>query len=449
MKTFIRVQPLDPIMIRDGRPFTRTPGIRAHTLNHISPSVLAGSIRTLLTKRAQASEGTSTNYKRLTKTKIRGPVYVWKDQMYFAVPQDAQVYENGEHLHIQPVEPQPKADEDSGFFGTGKMGLYDDLWLPKVSVSPVAESKSGEYKLASKQPTHVSAAYMYRWLSQPTVSFRNEYADQVKAWQEELKTSTLKPEQDAFLPLFQKEERTHIERDLLTSRAKDQQLFNTQSLVLPKDLTLQAEVILPEQELWREGLSEIHPMGGKRRLAHFTEEHTLPEDRWNCPDEVAQALENQSYFRIVLATPAYFRRGWLPSWLNEDMESNDSFGKLFNTTLRVRLRWACVPRWEAVSGWRMEKTMEQDKESQATVPSTSSKPYKGEGHEKAIRRMVPAGSVYFFEVIEDAQGVKGNPAELAKAMWLQSISDTNRRHEAFDQEDGCGLALWGVWHPDL
>ena len=46
----LRIQPLDPLMIRDGRPFDMTPGIKAYSLHDVSPSVLAGTIRTLLGK---------------------------------------------------------------------------------------------------------------------------------------------------------------------------------------------------------------------------------------------------------------------------------------------------------------------------------------------------------------------------------------------------------------
>jgi CRISPR-associated protein Cmr3 len=47
--------------------------------------------------------------------------------------------------------------------------------------------------------------------------------------------------------------------------------------------------------------------------------------------------------------------------------------------------------------------------------------------------MVPAGSVYFFEVIE------GNAQELSK-LWLKSVCDNEQ-----DKKDGFGLALFGIY----
>ena len=74
-----------------------------------------------------------------------------------------------------------------------------------------------------------------------------------------------------------------------------------------------------------------------------------------------------------------------------------------------------MERWRAVSGWNLEK---------------------GKRGPKAIRRLVPAGSVYFFELKD------GNPADLAK-LWLKSVSDKGQ--DGQDRRDGFGLAMWGIW----
>jgi CRISPR-associated protein Cmr3 len=52
---------------------------------------------------------------------------------------------------------------------------------------------------------------------------------------------------------------------------------------------------------------------------------------------------------------------------------------------------------------------------------------------KPVRRMVPAGGVYFFELL------KGQSSDLEK-LWLESVSD-----EEQDRRDGFGLATWGIW----
>jgi CRISPR-associated protein Cmr3 len=105
---------------------------------------------------------------------------------------------------------------------------------------------------------------------------------------------------------------------------------------------------------------------------------------------------------MTLATPAIFRDGWRPSWLDT--------GVPFEGGPRLQLVGVCIQRWRAVSGWS----------------------YKT-GGPKAIRRMVPAGGVYFFESTSD-----DNSALASR--WLRPVSDGKQ-----EKRDGFGLAVWGTW----
>ena len=107
----------------------------------------------------------------------------------------------------------------------------------------------------------------------------------------------------------------------------------------------------------------------------------------------------------MLGTPAIFTGDWQPGWLKAG-------APVLNTTFRLRLVGAALERWRPVSGWSLEK---------------------GCVGPKPVRRLVPAGGVYFFEVAE------GSAAALADR-WLESICDDPQ-----DRRDGFGLALWGVW----
>lgn len=155
-------------------------------------------------------------------------------------------------------------------------------------------------------------------------------------------------------------------------------LFDTEALVFPEDAYLLAEADLSESNIaWPKGLSAIHSFGGKRRLAHFSE--TEAGEVWSCPDSILQALDGACYIRMVLATPAYFTKGWLPGWLDSDLRGKpEAMGE---EDIVLELKWACVPRWQPISGWSY-----------------------GKREEKAIRRMVPAGSVYFFKVERGTRG---------------------------------------------
>jgi CRISPR-associated protein Cmr3 len=117
---------------------------------------------------------------------------------------------------------------------------------------------------------------------------------------------------------------------------------------------------------------------------------------------------------MVLATPAIFSKGWMPGWLDsetlEGILPSLKDGKKF----KLKLISACTERWRPISGWSAEA--------------------KSRGP-KVIRRMVPAGSVYFFEA-ENAEAA----GYLAENYWLESVCDIPQ-----DCRDGFGLAVWGVW----
>jgi CRISPR-associated protein Cmr3 len=109
---------------------------------------------------------------------------------------------------------------------------------------------------------------------------------------------------------------------------------------------------------------------------------------------------------MVLASPAIFKDGWKPGWLDKGLS-----GEL--SGVKLRLVGASISRWKAVSGWSL-------------APPRGPKP---------IRRMVPAGSVFFFEVEKS-----GDAAALAD-QWLHSVWDEQK-----ERRDGFGLAAWGTWN---
>jgi CRISPR-associated protein Cmr3 len=83
---------------------------------------------------------------------------------------------------------------------------------------------------------------------------------------------------------------------------------------------------------------------------------------------------------------------------------------------QLKLVGAVVGRWQPISGWSLEA---------------------GKRGIKPLRRLAPAGSTFFFEVLDGS-----NPADWASAHWLSSVCD-----DAQDRRDGFGLAAWGAWLP--
>lgn len=106
-------------------------------------------------------------------------------------------------------------------------------------------------------------------------------------------------------------------------------------------------------------------------------------------------------FKLYLATPAMFAGGWLPGWLDEESLTGEYRG------LGLRLLTAVTGKYIPVGGFDM----------QAKKP-------------KVMRRALPAGSVYYFEL------TGGDPAEVVKVFHRTNLSD-------YCPEQGFGMALVG------
>ena len=228
-----------------------------------------------------------------------------------------------------------------------------------------------------------------------------------------------------FLNAAKTETRDHVCLDAETGAAAEGQIFATAGLnvthlprhgidredkKLPFDkrfekITLSARVTLNDGRFGH--LEELtwHPLGGERRLVHWQRNDAA--ELWTCPEAVKAALESAAQIRMVLATPAIFENGWRPAWL----DAKTLTGMPIGDGPSLKLAGVSNARWKAVSGWSL-------------APPRGPKP---------IRRMVPAGSVYFFKV-------EGDGNILATHGWLRPVSDSPQ-----DRNDGFGLAIWGTW----
>ena len=180
---------------------------------------------------------------------------------------------------------------------------------------------------------------------------------------------------------------------------------------------------------WLEHLDELSPLGGERRLIHWRSAAAV-DPAWQCPNSVRQWLEGgamaeRSRLRMMLASPAIFAAGWQPGWLQFEHSNGRKVlvGDIPETDVRVRLVSACVDRWRPISGWGYEPVRDSGSDGREKLKFGP----------KPVRRLVPAGGVYFFEV------ERGDVAQLTER-WLKSVCDDEQ-----DRRDGFGLAVWGTW----
>jgi len=396
MKTTIKITCRDPIVSRDGRPFGMNQGNRMRAVNWPLPSVVAGSLRTLLGK-VKRREFSLDTAKDLLQVEVSG-LFPWGEQtekLYFPAPNDCVISPDKGPLRACPQDYEGGCD-----------------W-PAPGLKPVmltTDDAREDFKPRSG-PAWWPVDQYVRWLLGLAVTINDEFLQ---------------------APLV--EERTHVHLDAATGVAAVGMLFTTAALSLthlPRYKTIQdapldqrfAPVALLTRVVadnWTASalarLDALHPLGGERRLVHWnTANGNLSV--WDCPKAVADALGSTNRVRMVLATPAIFTGGWKPGWLDHNLTGSPP-----ESTVKLKLVGVCTQRWRAVSGWSL-----------APVNEKGQLDSQGKCGPKPVKRMVPAGGVYFFEVID------GTGAALAES-WLRPVSDDEQ-----DRRDGFGLALWGTW----
>ena len=124
-------------------------------------------------------------------------------------------------------------------------------------------------------------------------------------------------------------------------------------------------------------------------------------------EKVKTAIQEKRRFKLYFATPAIFEKGWLPSWLDGEKLSGIYRGPTGDISLK--LNTAAVGKPIPVGGWNMAK-----------------------GEAKPTYLAVPAGSVYYFELMDESR-----IEDLITAFHYRTISDKR-------SEEGFGLALVGV-----
>lgn len=148
-------------------------------------------------------------------------------------------------------------------------------------------------------------------------------------------------------------------------------------------------------------------LGGRSRLVATG---PAPADWDAIPNGLAEALAGKKRLRLVVVTPASFKRGWLPKGFDVDPVS----GKTYRGTVGdvpATLRAAFVGRPYHLSGWSMRP------------PGP-----------KPTDRLVPPGSVYFLELDQPLTEAQ------AEGLWLTSLGERTN--------EGLGVVVPGMWPED-
>ena len=202
--------------------------------------------------------------------------------------------------------------------------------------------------------------------------------------------------------------RTHVAINRERGVAEEGKLFQTEGLVLD-DRKADDAAAGGLRLLVRFGEplgSALAHLGGERRLAALK-----PQDSsiWPSrpPSGWLQGIAESCGLCLTLLTPGIFKAGYRPGWLDEKLIGNPPIAP----SLRLQLCAAATERWQSHSGWDLAL-----------------------GQPRATRKLAPAGSTYWFRILDGAN------EETLEPLWLANISD-----DAQDRLDGFGLALPSAW----
>ena len=378
------IEPRDPLIFRDGRPFNADPGARAQTLPFPFPSTISGALRAQAGRNAQGRFDKS-RISELLKLEVEGPLLVELDDademqsILYPAPADAWMLKLTSHrenaARLVPLIPIQLPE--------GASSNLEDLAL-------VGPEEPVEGKPHPKAPAFWHEAAFFQWLKDPNAA-------------EEIALD------EVGLPNLPKDTRMHVRIDPVSQSAEEGALFQTSGLSFALAPVHEKGDVPRLSALKRLGLAvhaqaSLRPdwgfVGGERRMAHWRRSNkTWPV----CPDEVRVAIKKTRRARLILLTPAIFEQGFLPSWVLKSVPGVDALVKA-----------AAVNRYQTVSGWDYEK--------QSPKPT---------------RRLAPAGSVYFIELDGDDDAID----RFVDAVWMHNISDDPQ-----DRLDGFGLAVLGVWN---
>lgn len=376
------IEPSDVWLFRDARPFAAGEQSRATSLFPPTPRTMQGALRSA----RLGQSGESFDFRHWSQKlqneigqpnnfgalNLRGPVLAKRKNTNQAV---------------QRFFPSP---QDAVKF---KNGWH--ILAPQATSSCVTNWRGNLQPLlppASSEPEKCEIGWicedaLLAYLQHDVSGFQNH---------SKIKDKFLKPDE-----LFKREARFGVQIDSHPKRRMEGNLYQIEFMRLREDVGLLVEV--NGLSLHQSGLLQL---GGESRAARY-ESITANLD---LPTDGRLSTSNQPLrFKLYFATPAIFKQGWLPEAVMLQA-SDDYIGNWQG--LEVKLLAAALGRAQPIGG---RDISQKDKQ-------------------RIIQRAVPAGSVYFLEVLDSYH----NAQDVLTAFDGKCVSDV-------DAQIGFGLCYVGGW----
>jgi len=369
MKLFI--EPNDVLMFRDGRPFAGGDEHFARGIFPPSPATIYGALRSHILSVKSGEFDTYKNDASIIDREITDEIGTPDEPGSLVLRQFALAGRDGSGLEqFLPIPGDVVKEKDEN----GRLHLLSPVHFPGG-------------RLMTDLPEGLNNMWITTEGAMEAASGFLSSVEMEKYLLGEIPTPTESER------LFSIEERTGIGKSPVTRSVEAGRLYSVEYFRLNKDFGFVVEVqgteLLPESGIMR--------LGGDHRSVKYK---TV-----SCNDIPLEPVKNmivdRRRFKLVLTTPAIFKQGWLPGWINPGTKHGDING------VKVRLTGACVGKPVGIGGYNLARN----------IP-------------KLMKKAAPAGSVYFFEVTD------GNPEKLFEILWLKSISEEK-------SQEGFGITLIG------
>lgn len=391
------LEPRDPLVFGDGG---RVPALMPRTALELPPqATVAGLVRTAFLE--AAGDFSSEMVHRVLSVRIRGPWLVESDpdRLWVPVPADVALA-SGELL--RPTLLRVAEREGVSWPSAGPAAL---VHLPSRGRGDTESSSSTR---AAAKTEALPFAY---WPLEAVIAWglgedpRRHFAPHPSSDDLGRRDNAWDPLNPAGSHPIQRESRVHVAIDPETRSALAEALFSSGGLRLADGFRFAIEVERPDAGPIPE-LSGLRVLGGESRTVACSSSTgpLLPAaEHWE--RRVADSLRSLGSplgLRVQLITPGSFG-GWSPRWPD---------------AIKASLLAVALNRHQAVSGWNLR----------AARP-------------RAIRRLVPAGTVYYLGPFADP----GSLLETWRLLWGASLSEGEPGDpETFlapPAHDGYGIAL--------
>lgn len=358
----IKIDALDTLFFRDGKPFTMGAETWASGIFPPAPSVIYGALRSIYFSDhiGELSKANSESDMSLN-LKINIICLLIGSKEYFPLPLDCAKEKGSRENKTVMLKPEPlntisncPAKYILRSDGNKKIESADDGWFDALSLNHYLKSPSDSDGVHFiKLSDHV--------LTEPKIGIGREAL-------------------------------THTTKDGMLYRAGMRRLEsamkhrrNTEKCYIAADFE---ELKIPDK-----GVMKI---GGEGKAAAFEKIETVNID--------APQIEGK-IFKLYLSTPAILKNGWLPERLDSKTLEGNYNG------IRLKLLTAAIGKPLYIGGFDIKKR-----------------------EPKPMRKAVPAGSVYYFEVVENANNIS-----IIDAFHGKAISD-----EENDCRQGFGIVFVGA-----